>query len=73
MNNKSLNNKLMNALNNKSSFNLKRSFYFTGMCVTAVTIVLVGCRMRTVRRRMRRGGKSAYAHDADFLVNGMYL
>ncbi|XP_075225619.1 uncharacterized protein LOC142326790 isoform X2 [Lycorma delicatula] len=44
-----------------------------GMCVTSVMIVLVGCRMRTVRRRMRRGGKSAYAHDADFLVNGMYL
>ncbi|XP_014251389.1 uncharacterized protein LOC106667758 [Cimex lectularius] len=44
-----------------------------GLCITAIMIILVGCRMRVVRRRMRRGGKSSYAHDADFLVNGMYL
>ncbi|RZF39367.1 hypothetical protein LSTR_LSTR000888 [Laodelphax striatellus] len=44
-----------------------------GMCVTGIMIIIVGCRMRTVRRRMRRGGRSSYAHDADFLVNGMYL
>ncbi|KAK6636093.1 hypothetical protein RUM43_009745 [Polyplax serrata] len=44
-----------------------------GMCITAIMITLVGCRLRVVRKRMRRNGKSAYAHDADFLVNGMYL
>ncbi|KAL0267598.1 UNVERIFIED_CONTAM: hypothetical protein PYX00_009826 [Menopon gallinae] len=44
-----------------------------GMCITAIMIVLVGCRLRVVRRRMRRSGKSPYAHDPDFLVNGMYL
>lgn len=44
-----------------------------GMCVTGIMLLLVGCRMRMVRRRMRRGSKSPYAHDADFLVNGMYL
>ncbi|XP_054264350.1 low-density lipoprotein receptor-related protein 11 isoform X2 [Macrosteles quadrilineatus] len=44
-----------------------------GLCVTGIMLVLVGCRMRMVRRRMRRGSKSPYAHDADFLVNGMYL
>ncbi|CAL4069485.1 unnamed protein product [Meganyctiphanes norvegica] len=46
-----------------------------GVCVTALLVVLVGCRLRGVRRRLRkhRGGKSPYAHDADYLVNGMYL
>ena len=29
--------------------------------------ILIGCRLRVVRRRMRRGGKS-YAHDADYAV-----
>ncbi|EEB18768.1 conserved hypothetical protein [Pediculus humanus corporis] len=44
-----------------------------GMCITAIMITLVGCRLRVVRKRMRRNGKSPFAHDADFLVNGMYL
>lgn len=44
-----------------------------GLLVTALMVVIVGCRMRVIRRRLRRGGKSGYSHDADFLVNGMYL
>ncbi|KAF4521599.1 hypothetical protein B566_EDAN001319 [Ephemera danica] len=45
-----------------------------GLTVTALLVVLISCRLRVVRRRLRRGGgKSPYAHDADFLVNGMYL
>lgn len=44
-----------------------------GVCLTCVMSILIGCRLRVVRRRMRRGGKSPYAHDADYLVNGMYL
>ncbi|XP_037038004.1 uncharacterized protein LOC119075630 [Bradysia coprophila] len=44
-----------------------------GIIITAALAVLVGCRATVVRRRTRRGGKSQYAHDADFLVNGMYL
>lgn len=44
-----------------------------GVCLTCVMAILIGCRLRVVRRRMRRGGKSPYAHDADYLVNGMYL
>ncbi|XP_023720150.1 uncharacterized protein LOC111871348 isoform X3 [Cryptotermes secundus] len=44
-----------------------------GLCITGIMAVLVGCRLRVVRRRLRRGGKSPYAHDADYLVNGMYL
>uniref|UniRef100_A0A0A9VV93 Low-density lipoprotein receptor-related protein 11 n=1 Tax=Lygus hesperus TaxID=30085 RepID=A0A0A9VV93_LYGHE len=43
-----------------------------GLCITGIMLILVGCRMRMVSKRMRRGGKG-YAHDADFLVNGMYL
>ncbi|KAJ6649718.1 hypothetical protein Bhyg_04957, partial [Pseudolycoriella hygida] len=42
-----------------------------GIIVTAALAVLVGCRATVVRRRSRRGGKSQYAHDADFLVNGI--
>lgn len=48
-------------------------FLFVGIIITAALAVLVGCRATVVRRRTRRGGKSQYAHDADFLVNGMYL
>ena len=49
-------------------------FNFPGICVTAIMVLVVGCRMKVVRKRMiRRGGKLPYAHDADFLVNGMYL
>ncbi|KAK8738382.1 hypothetical protein OTU49_003838 [Cherax quadricarinatus] len=46
-----------------------------GVCITALLVVLVGCRLRGVRRRLRRhrGTRSPYAHDADYLVNGMYL
>ncbi|XP_064483906.1 uncharacterized protein LOC135396708 [Ornithodoros turicata] len=45
-----------------------------GLCVTGLLLVLVGCRLRLARHRLaRRGGRSALAHDADYLVNGMYL
>ncbi|XP_059475255.1 low-density lipoprotein receptor-related protein 11 isoform X2 [Neocloeon triangulifer] len=44
-----------------------------GLLVTALLAALISCRLRAVRRRLRRGGKSNLAHDADFLVNGMYL
>lgn len=44
-----------------------------GLSVTGLLLVLVGCRLRRVRRRMMRRGRSPYAHDADYLVNGMYL
>lgn len=42
-----------------------------GLILTCIMALLIGCRLR-VRRRMRKSGKS-YAHDADYLVNGMYL
>lgn len=44
-----------------------------GVFLTAVLAIFIGCRMKTVGRRIRRTGKGPYAHDADFLVNGMYL
>uniref|UniRef100_T1J182 MANSC domain-containing protein n=1 Tax=Strigamia maritima TaxID=126957 RepID=T1J182_STRMM len=43
-----------------------------GLTLTGVLVVLVGCRLRVVRRHLRRG-RSPFTHDADYLVNGMYL
>lgn len=43
-----------------------------GLIATAITAALIACRLRVVRRRSRRG-HGPYAHDADYLVNGMYL
>ncbi|XP_076299466.1 uncharacterized protein LOC143218263 [Lasioglossum baleicum] len=42
-----------------------------GLAITAITATLIVCRLRVVRRRGKRHGP--YAHDADYLVNGMYL
>ncbi|KAF2365755.1 Low-density lipoprotein (LDL) receptor class A repeat [Trinorchestia longiramus] len=44
-----------------------------GLTVSAMLLLLIGCRVRGLRRRRHRGGRSSYAHDADYLVNGMYL
>ncbi|XP_043251201.1 uncharacterized protein LOC122396676 isoform X1 [Colletes gigas] len=42
-----------------------------GLTITAITATLIACRLQVVRRRGRRHGP--YAHDPDYLVNGMYL
>ncbi|KAK1133380.1 hypothetical protein K0M31_011195 [Melipona bicolor] len=42
-----------------------------GLAITAITATLIACRLRVVQKRGRRHGP--YAHDADYLVNGMYL
>ncbi|XP_076659573.1 uncharacterized protein LOC143362935 [Halictus rubicundus] len=42
-----------------------------GLTITAITATLIVCRLRVVRRRGKRHGP--YAHDPDYLVNGMYL
>lgn len=47
--------------------------WILGVCITAALAVLVGCRLRLVRRKVRRHGKAPHAHDPDYLVNGMYL
>lgn len=43
-----------------------------GMGLSTLLMGLLICRERHSRRRLRRG-KSSFAHDADYLVNGMYL
>ncbi|XP_011314228.1 uncharacterized protein [Fopius arisanus] len=43
-----------------------------GLTVTAIMATLIGCRLKAVRKRGRRG-HGPFAHDADYLVNGMYL
>ncbi|KAL3268611.1 hypothetical protein HHI36_007717 [Cryptolaemus montrouzieri] len=43
-----------------------------GLIITCIMAIMIGCRLRIVKRRIRKGGKG-YAHDADYLVNGMYL
>ncbi|CAH1118900.1 unnamed protein product [Phaedon cochleariae] len=43
-----------------------------GLIITFIMAIMIGCRLKMVRRRIRKGGK-LYAHDADYLVNGMYL
>ncbi|CAG2173258.1 unnamed protein product [Oppiella nova] len=44
-----------------------------GLCVTALLIVLVGCRMKSFKRKIARRGGRSLAHDADYLVNDLYL
>ncbi|XP_055309606.1 uncharacterized protein LOC129573258 [Sitodiplosis mosellana] len=42
-----------------------------GILITIGLVMVISCRTTAVRKRVRRG--KGYAHDADFLVNGMYL
>ncbi|XP_014218911.1 altered inheritance of mitochondria protein 3 [Copidosoma floridanum] len=44
-----------------------------GLSITAIMAVLIACRMRVVKRRGRGRGHDSFSHDADYLVNGMYL
>lgn len=43
-----------------------------GLIATAITAALIACRLRVVKRRGHRG-HGPFAHNADYLVNGMYL
>ena len=43
-----------------------------GLAITAILLVFVGCRLRNVKRRLRRG-RPLNSNEADYLVNGMYL
>nr|CAI5841273.1 unnamed protein product [Callosobruchus analis] len=56
----------------RKNFSLPLLTLRIGLIITFIMAVMIVCRLRMVRRRIRKGGKS-YAHDADFLVNGMYL
>lgn len=43
-----------------------------GLAVTALLLIFVGCRLRMVKRRLRRG-RPLNSNEADYLINGMYL
>lgn len=57
----------------ESFLNSIRESSFAGLFVTFIMVFVIVYRLKIVRKRIRRGGKLPYAHDADFLVNGMYL
>jgi hypothetical protein len=44
-----------------------------GLSITAMLIGIVGCRMKSIRKKIARRGGRSLAHDADYLINGMYL
>ncbi|XP_050423901.1 uncharacterized protein LOC126835389 isoform X2 [Adelges cooleyi] len=44
-----------------------------GIIATSLMILVISCRLRIMRNRYRKGSKQSYSHDADFLINGMYL
>ncbi len=43
-----------------------------GLSITALLLIFVGCRLRNVKRRLRRG-RPLNSNEADYLINGMYL
>jgi hypothetical protein len=43
-----------------------------GLAFTFILLVLVACRLRTVRHRLRKG-RPLHSNEADYLINGMYL
>lgn len=54
-------------------FNVHLFLNLLGVIATSIMIIVISCRLRVMRNRNRKGGKQSYAHDADFLINGMYL
>ncbi|CAH1646875.1 unnamed protein product [Spodoptera littoralis] len=44
-----------------------------GLFMLTAILGMLTCRARAAMRRRRGRGKSPFAHDADYLVNGMYL
>jgi len=43
-----------------------------GLAITLMLLVFVGCRLRNVKRRIRKG-RALHSNEADYLINGMYL
>ena len=43
-----------------------------GLSITALLLIFAGCRLRTVKRRLRKG-RPLNSNEADYLINGMYL
>ncbi len=58
--------------NNKESSKLAVIVLALGLGITAILLLFVGCRLRNVKRRLRRG-RPLNSNEADYLINGMYL
>ncbi|XP_062570238.1 uncharacterized protein LOC134232301 [Saccostrea cucullata] len=43
-----------------------------GLGITVILLFFVGCRLRNVKRRIRKG-RALHSNEADYLINGMYL
>lgn len=43
-----------------------------GLAFTVMLLIFVGCRLRNVKRRIRKG-RVLHSNEADYLINGMYL
>lgn len=43
-----------------------------GLVISALLLFFVGCRLRNVKKRLRRG-RPLNSNEADYLINGMYL
>ncbi|ELU16574.1 hypothetical protein CAPTEDRAFT_225456 [Capitella teleta] len=43
-----------------------------GLAITAILLVFVGCRLRHMKHRLRKG-RPLNSNEADYLINGMYL
>lgn len=43
-----------------------------GLAITAILLIFVGCRLRNMKRRLRKG-RPMNSNEADYLINGMYL
>ncbi len=57
---------------NKESSKLAVIVLALGLGITAILLLFVGCRLRNVKRRLRRG-RPLNSNEADYLINGMYL
>jgi len=44
-----------------------------GLAVTTCVLLMVACRVRIMKRKLRRRGKPLTMDESDYLVNGMYL
>ncbi|XP_064623186.1 trithorax group protein osa-like isoform X2 [Lineus longissimus] len=42
------------------------------LAITVILVLFLGCRLRTVKRRLKRG-RVLTSNEADYLINGMYL
>ncbi|ESO83005.1 hypothetical protein LOTGIDRAFT_169836 [Lottia gigantea] len=43
-----------------------------GLAFTFLLLVFIGCRLRNMKRRLRKG-RVLHSNEADYLINGMYL